>query len=209
MPESKQSVLYIGRLGVPATHPDFNKIDFTNEKFGGGISGDLSQTLRIEKGYTYGAYSGIGAGEMAQPYRIGTSVRANATEPSLKVIRGMLQDYGPEFDAAAAELTKNKVIKDSTRAFESLNAKLGTLNEISRFGKSHNFVEQEQAELVDMTVEDFKDTAANYLQEEDMIYLVVGDRETQLGPVQNFAKEAGKGEVIELDIYGNAIPSEE
>ncbi len=209
VPESKQSVLYIGRLGVPATHPDFNKIDFTNEKFGGGISGDLSQTLRIEKGYTYGAYSGIGAGEMAQPYRIGTSVRANATEPSLKVIRGMLQDYGPEFDAAAAELTKNKVIKDSTRAFESLNAKLGTLNEISRFGKSRNFVEQEQAELVDMTVEDFKDTAANYLQEEDMIYLVVGDRETQLGPVQNFAKEAGKGEVIELDIYGNAIPSEE
>lgn len=205
VPDSKQSVLYIGRLGVTATDPDFNKIDFTNEKLGGGISGDLSQTLRIEKGYTYGAYSGISQAETAQPFRIGTSVRANATEPSLNVIRGMLQNYGKEFDEAAAELTKNKVIKDNTRAFESLNAKLGTLNEISRFGKSRTFVEDEQAELVDMTVQDFQDTAAKYFNEEDMIYVIVGDKKTQLGPVQDFAKDAGKGEVIQLDIYGDPV----
>lgn len=209
VPDSKQSVLYIGRLGVSATHPDFNKIDFTNEKLGGGISGDLSQTLRIEKGYTYGAYSGISQAETPQPWRIGTSVRANATEPSLTVIRGMLQDYGPEFDEAAAELTKNKVIKDSTRAFESLNAKLGTLNEISRFGKSYSFVEEEQAALVDMSVSDFKDSAAKYFDEEEMIYVVVGDRETQFEPVQTFAKDVGKGEVTELDIYGEPVSAEE
>lgn len=208
VPDSKQSVLYIGRLGVSATHPDFNKIDFANEKLGGGISGDLSQTLRIEKGYTYGAYSGISRAEMPQTWRIGTSVRANATEPSLTVIRGMLQDYGPEFDEAAAELTKNKVIKDSTRAFESLNAKLGTLNEISRFGKSYSFVEEEQAELVNMSVSDFRDSAAKYFDEDEMIYVVVGDRKTQLEPVQNFAKESGKGEVTELDIYGEPVSAE-
>lgn len=205
VPDSKQSVLYIGRLGVSATDPDFNKIDFTNEKLGGGISGDLSQTLRIEKGYTYGAYSGISQATMPQVLRIGTSVRANATEPSLKVIRGMLQNYGKDFDAAAAELTKNKVIKDNTRAFESLNAKLGTLNEISRFEKSRTYVEDEQAELVDMTVADFKETAAQYFNEAEMIYVIVGDKDTQLGPVQAFATDAGKGEVFQLDIYGAPV----
>ena len=201
VPGSKQSVLNIGKLTVGSTDPDFNRINFTNEKLGGGISGDLAQTLRIEKGYTYGAYSWITDGLSPQPFKISTSVRANATGASLDVIRDMVTNYGPDFDDAATDLTQKKLIKEKTRAFESLGAKLGTLHDISKFGKSLNYVEDEQAELVAMTAGDFKTTAAQYLSEPDMFYLVVGDKETQWEPVSAFAG----GNVSELDIYGNAV----
>ncbi len=198
VPGSKQSVLNIGKLTVPTTHEDFNKINFTNEKLGGGISGDLAQTLRIGKGYTYGAYSWITNGRDVQPFKISTSVRANATGPSLDIIRDMVTDYGPDYDDDDAEMIKKKLIKENTRAFESLGAKLGTLIDISKYEKSKSYVEDEQQELVNMSVADFKDIAAKYLSEPDMIYVVVGDKETQWEPVSEFAG----GNIVELDIYG-------
>jgi len=202
VPGSKQSVLSIGHLTIPTTHPDSYKLDFTNEKLGGSIAGDLSQTLRIEKGYTYGAYSGISGGLAPQPFRIRTSVRANATGPSLDVIQEMVANYGKNFDADDRATTQQKIIKDNTRAFESLRAKLGTLQSISKYGRSMNYVEEEQAALVDMQVTDFQEMAATYLDESNMIYVIVGDKDTQLQAVTDFAKEHDKGPVIELDIYG-------
>ncbi|WP_427452396.1 M16 family metallopeptidase [Litorimonas sp. WD9-15] len=205
VPGSKQSVLRIGKLTAATGDADFNKIVFTNEKLGGGISGDLAQVLRIEKGYTYGAYSSVPNGTVARPFTIGTSVRANATQASLETIRDMVRAYGPEFDEAAVETTQQKLIKENTRAFESLGAKLGTLRNIGRYGLSTTYVEEEQAELVEMTEADFKRIAEEYLNESEMIYVVVGDKDTQFGPVQDFADTTGKGDVVELDIYGEPV----
>ncbi len=205
VPGSKQSVLRIGKLTAATGEPDFNKIRFTNEKLGGGISGDLAQVLRIEKGYTYGAYSSIPNGTVTRPFTIGSSVRANATAASLEVIREMLREYGPEFDDAAVETTQQKLIKENTRAFESLGAKLNTLRNIGRYGLPKDYVEVEQAELVDMQLADFKRVAAEYLNESEMVYLIVGDAQTQLAPVQDFARETGKGDVVQLDIEGRPL----
>jgi zinc protease len=203
VPGSKQSVLNIGKLTVSSTHPDYNAISFANEKLGGGISGDLAQVLRIEKGYTYGAYSSVDDGLVAQPFKLSTSVRANATEASLDVIEQMLNDYGPDFDGDAVELTRQKVVKANTRAFESLGAKLGMLHQISKYDRPVDFVEQEQRELLSMPLEDYKRVIAQYLSVPDMVWVVVGDGDTQLAPVAAFAD----GKITKLDITGEPVTS--
>ena len=201
VPGSKQSVLYIGKLALASTDADAKRLDFANEKLGGGISGDLSQVLRIEKGYTYGAFSGIANGLTPQPFRITTSVRANATQASLETIKEMVTDYGPGFTDAFVDLTRQKLLKQNTRAFESLGAKLGILRTISKYGKSLTYVEDEQNELVNMTLADYREVIGEYLNEDEMTYLIIGDAETQLEPVRAFAG----GEVTMLDIYGAPI----
>lgn len=201
VPGSKQSVLYIGQLALAATDADANKLSFTNEKLGGGISGDLAQTLRIEKGYTYGAYSYVPLGRVAQPFMAVTSVRANATGASLAVIRDMINDYGPSFSDADVAMTQQKLVKEGTRAFESLNAKLGTLRTISKYNKSLSYVEEDQQELLAMPLEAYKRIAGQYMNDDKNTYLIVGDGATQLEAVETFAG----GEVIELDIYGNVL----
>lgn len=205
VPDAKQSVLRIGKLVPASDHADYNKIDFTNEKLGGGIAGDLAQVLRIEKGYTYGAGSFIPRSTVERPFTIVTSVRANATKPSLEVIREMVQEHGSTFDDVAVETTQQKIVKTAARAFESFGAKLGTLNTMTRLGLSVRYVEEEQEELLAMTAEDFQRIAADYLDESEMVYVIVGDKATQFEPVSEFAQAAGKGEVVELDIYGAPI----
>jgi zinc protease len=201
VPGSKQSVINVGKLTLSNLDGNANKLDFTNEKLGGGISGDLAQTLRIEKGYTYGAFSRVSNGKTIQPFTASTSVRANATKASLEIIRDMIANYGPDYSEEGVATTKQKLVKENTRAFESLRAKLGTLRTISKYGKSKKFVEEEQQELLDMTLEDFKRIASEYLIEDQMIYVVVGDKATQLASVSEFAG----GNVIELDIHGNLV----
>ncbi|GEQ86354.1 peptidase M16 [Patiriisocius marinistellae] len=198
VPGSKQSVLYIGKLAVSANDEDAKKLDFANEILGGGSSGRLFQTLRIGKGYTYGAYSRVPNRKEVAPFTISSSVRANATLPSLKIIEEMVTNYGNGFTQEDVELTKNKIIKANTRAFESFGAKLGLLGNISKYGKSMDYVDKEQALLMNMNLEDFKNTIEKYIAEKDLVYLVVGDKETQISEVKKLGKP-----VIELDIYGN------
>ena len=200
VPDAKQSVVRIGKLAVSTNDKNANKLDFANEILGGGSSGRLFQTLRIGKGYTYGAYSGFSQSNEVAPFSVRTSVRANATLKSLEIIKDMLTNYQASFTDAEVELTKNKILKGNTRAFESLRAQLSVLRNISKYSKPETYIVDEQDELVNMTLDDYKTTIKNYLNEEEMIYVIVGDRKTQLKEIEKLGKP-----IIELDIYGNIV----
>ncbi len=199
-PGAKQSVIYVGRLAVPATDPYSTKLDFANEILGGGSSGKLFQTLRVEKGYTYGAYSTVVKTKEIAPLIVSTSVRSNATLPSLEIIQQMLKDYGSNFSDQDVSITKNKILKGNTLAYEALGSKLALLREISKYGKSKKFVEEDQQLLMSMTLSDFRNTIERFMNEKDVFYLVVGDKATQLEDVRKL-----KGKVTELDINGNLV----
>jgi len=198
-PGAKQSVIYLGKLALSKTDPMYNNLEYANQILGGGSSGRLFQTLRIEKGYTYGAYSYLQKLKEKAPFIAQTSVRANATLPSLKIIEGLISDYAANFNEKEVAITKNKILKSSAKDYEELSDKLQMLTQISKYKKEFNFLESEQKELVDMSLGDFQNIIKTHIQESEMFYLVVGDKETQLEEINKF----GKGEAIELDIYGN------
>ena len=198
VPGAKQSVLQVGRLALSAADPDHTRLDFANERLGGNSSGRLFQLLRIEKGYTYGATSGLVDTAEVAPWFARTSVRANVTLESIELLRDQIRNYAATFTEEDVEVTKNQVAKGNTRAFESLGAKLGLLRRMSRLGLPSDFLERDQQTLLAMTHSDFREVIETHLNESDMIYVVVGDAATQLGRVA----ELGYGEPTMLDITG-------
>jgi zinc protease len=200
IPGSKQSVIYVGKLTISGKDENYNNLNYANQILGGGSSGRLFQTLRIEKGYTYGAYSYVVATNEIAPFTLYTSVRANATLQSLELIKEMLQNYQATFGDEEMRVTKNKIIKGNTRAFESLQAKLSLLQRMSKFDLPASFVNDGQKELMNMNLGDFHQVIETYIDESQMFYLIVGDAKTQ-------RKQAGKlgyGRAKILDIYGNS-----
>ena len=200
VPGSKQSVLYIGKLALSAADPNSDRLEFANEILGSGSSGMLTQVLRINKGYTYGANSFLVKAKEKAPFIAGTSVRANATLPSLEIIRDMLQNYEKNFSENEVKITKNKILKSNTLLYESLADKLAMLGEISKYNKSLNFLEDKQNKLIGMQLPDFKSIISQQLREPEMIYLVVGDKATQFEEVKKLGKN-----IVELDINGNRL----
>lgn len=52
----------------------------------------------------------------------------------------MVANYAENFGEEEMELTKNKLLKENTRAFKSLEAKLGILRDISMYNKPSSFI---------------------------------------------------------------------
>ena len=201
VPGSKQSVIFVGKLALSAADSDYNNLAFANEILGGGSSGKLFQILRIEKGYTYGAYSFLQQNIAISPFVAYSSVRANATKSSIEIITDLLQNYGVNFSEEEVKITQNKIVKGNTLTYESLYAKRDILSNLSKYGKSMTYIEEDQRELMGMTLGNFKEIIERYLPENEMFYVVVGDKKTQLKELNSL----GKGAVIEMDINGNLI----
>jgi zinc protease len=201
VPDAKQSTIVLGRLALSGADPDHNNLDYANERLGGGSSGRLFQLLRIEKGYTYGVYSFLGETQSVAPFAVYGSVRSNVTLESLQLMRRTLREYRDTYTVEEMEVTKNQLVKANTRAFESLGAKRRMLQRMSKFGLPADFAEREQRELLAMELDDFHELIERHLDEDDMIYVVVGDARTQLDRVAGL----GLGPATLLDVHGAAI----
>ncbi|HET6922499.1 MAG TPA: pitrilysin family protein, partial [Anaeromyxobacteraceae bacterium] len=78
-----QTVISLGRPGVPADHPDLEALLVANEVFGGAFTSRLNMNLREQRGYTYGAHSRVEALRGAGLVAAGASVRADVTGDAL------------------------------------------------------------------------------------------------------------------------------
>ncbi|MBI9054343.1 MAG: insulinase family protein [Bacteroidales bacterium] len=201
IPGSKQSIIRAGYVAISKSDDDFNNLDYANEILGGGSSGRLFQLLRIEKGFTYGAYSFLESSLEKGPFTAYTSVRSNATLESLQLIKDLIGNYAVSFGENEMEITKTKLIKENTRAYESLGAKLGILHEMSKYGYSGNYLVRNQQELLEMNLVDFRNMINKYIDESQMLYFIVGDAKSELQNVNKF----GYGKATMLDIFGNEI----
>jgi zinc protease len=202
VPDAKQSVLFIGRIALAETDPDFYPATVMNFRLGGGgFASDLTQVLREQKGYTYGIGSGFSGSDMPGPFQISSSVRSNATLESLQLTKGLVDGHGSTFDADDLDATKSFLLKNDAMAFETLGDKLGILRDMSAYGFPSDYVLQRETIVRDMTAERVRELAARYLDSRKMIWLVVGDARTQ----RERLRSLGLGAPIPVDREGRRI----
>lgn len=195
IPDAKQSVLQIGYPALAATDKDYYPANVMNYILGGGgFASRLTQELREGKGYTYGIRSGFSGSKSIGEFGISSSVRTNVTLESTQLIKQILQDYAVSYSDADLQTTKSFLIKSNARAFETSSAKLGMLDNISKYGWTPNYVKEREQIVKTMTVEQIKALSQKYLDPNKMIWLVVGDAKTQLPRM----KELGFGEPVLL-----------
>ena len=107
-PNSVQTTLFVGTLGLTRTDPDFVPLSVANRVLG-GVMGRLFRHLREEKGYTYGVGSGISTAPYVSSWTANTSVRTEVTEPALK-------DLLDEIAEMRDKPVPDKELQDSKRA---------------------------------------------------------------------------------------------
>jgi zinc protease len=196
VPNASQSVLSIGYPALAATDADFYPANVMNYILGGGgFASQLTQQLREGKGYTYGIGSNFSGTRSVGTFTINSGVRSNVTLESVLLVKEILQNFGKNYNEQDLETTKSFLIKSNARAFETAGAKLGMLNNISKYGWKYDYVKQREAIVKAMTVQKIKDLSNKYLNADKMIWLVVGDAKTQFARL----KELGFGEPILLN----------
>lgn len=181
VPDAKQSVLQVGYRALAVTDPDYYPATVMNYILGGGgFASRLTQQLREGKGYTYGINSSFAGTRSAGPFTIASGVRSNATLESTQLVKQILQDYPSTYTAADLETTKNFLVKSNARAFETATAKLGMLDNISKYGWRPGYVKEREQIVKAMTLPQVQALSTKYLDPSKMVWLVVGDGKTQL-----------------------------
>ena len=201
VPGAKQSFIRIGSRAMTADSNDYYPAVAVNHNLGGSFSGKLFQILRLQKGYTYGAYSGFSRSNQGGAFTARSSVRSNVTLESLETFKEIFKDYINNFDQAALDSAKSVLAKQDARAFETPNSLLGVLLNIDTYGLPKDYVANQQQALADLTLAQAKAMLTKYMNSDKMTYLIVGDAKTQLPRLNAL----GMGRVTLLDTNGNKV----
>jgi predicted Zn-dependent peptidase len=190
-PESAQSQIRIGWIGVPRSTPDYAALQVLNTILGGSFTSRLNQNLREKNGYAYGASSGFDMRLSAGPFFAGANVQTDKTGEALKEffveLNGIL---GPVPDE---ELTKakNYVALGFPGEFETTGDLARKLEELVVYDLPESTFTDFVAAVSKITSADLQRVGARYIQPDKMAVVVVGDRrqienrirELNLGPV--------------------------
>ena len=201
-PQAKQSVIRIARLTVPANDPTYSEIMVANDRLGDGSSGRLFQILLEEKQFTYGAYAFPGRNSFTpSTFVASSSVKSSTTKDALDTFKEVFGTYAETYTEEDLTKTKTAMIKENARNFETLNNLLGILHNISTYNLPEDYIAQQQKVVTSSTIPSVQATAAEYFDLSKYIFVIVGDKETQLEGLQ----VDGPGNPVEVDRYGNPI----
>ncbi len=195
IPGAKQSFIYIGNRSIGQDNPDFFPATIMNYQLGGSFNGRLNMILREEKGYTYGARSSFSGMKGTGVFVANASVQSNTTQESVQIFKDEMEKYKSDVSVDDLEFTKNAQIRSNARRFETPSSLVNMLQTISKYDFPFDYIKQEEDIVRDMTLDRMKELAEKYLETDHMIYLIVGDADTQLEPL----KDIGLGDPILLN----------
>jgi len=201
IPDSKQSAISVGTLTVPGGSPELFKLSVVNNRLGGGMEARLMRTLRLEKGYTYGAGSFLRENTFQTPFYAYSQVRSNVTLESLEIFRDIINGYAKSYNNEDLETTKNKLIKGNALRFERLASLINMLDTMSKYDYSNTYIQNEQEVLTSIGLDEARSIARLNFNANKMYFVIAGDAKTQLNRIE----ELGYGKPIILDREGNRV----
>jgi zinc protease len=176
-PESPQTAVLAGQVGVARSNPDYEKLDVMNTVLGGMFSSRINLNLREDKGYSYGAFSFIGQNRGVGPVMAGAAVRADATGPSIDEI---LKEVARMRDAGVTDdelkMAKDSMVRSLPANFETTFSTAGTLAQIYMYDLPLDYYQALPGRIEAMSKDDVGAVAKKYLTPDRMLIVAVGDK---------------------------------
>ena len=198
IPQARQSEIRIGHLALPYDHPDYYATSVMNHALGGSFNGRVNLILREEKGDTYGARSSFSGSSYPGTFMASAGVRSNVTLESVQIFKDELEKFREGVADEELAFTQGALIQGNARRFETLGALRAMLGTIGTYSLPFDYIQDQEQVVQDMTLERHQELARMYIRPQQMIYLIVGDAETQVERLE----ELGLGVPIMLDRNG-------
>ncbi|OFY39205.1 MAG: peptidase M16 [Bacteroidetes bacterium GWF2_40_14] len=200
-PNAPQSMIMISKVGMPFSSPDYYPSVIANYRLGAGSQGMLFDVLRLQKGFTYGAYSRFAGQEFLNTFTASSSVQGSTTKEAVETFKSLISNYGTEYNEELLNTTKNSMLRAKASSFETIGALVEMLSNISSYNLPFDYVKQQEETINSMTVEQAKAVIAKNIDANEMVYVVVGDAKTQLKPLNSI----GLGNVILIDKEAKSV----
>jgi zinc protease len=83
-----QAQIAAGHLGITRASKDYPYALIAGQAFGGSFGSRLNETIRVQKGLTYGAFGGFSASRFAGQFTVGTFTKTDKAPETVEVLLG-------------------------------------------------------------------------------------------------------------------------
>ncbi|MEO6223256.1 MAG: pitrilysin family protein [Vicinamibacterales bacterium] len=175
-PNSVQTSLYVGTQAISRTSPDYDVVSVMNQVIGGGPTGRLFIHLREEKGYTYGAYSGVSANIWRGTWLASMDVRTDVTGPALRDLMAEIAQMRDEAVPEKEFLDKRRaMIASFALSLESAQAVLSNYITSWTYHLPADYWDKYPERIMAVTQAQVQAAAKKYLDAGRLQIIAVGD----------------------------------
>jgi zinc protease len=173
-----QANIMMGHSGIARSNPDYYSVQIMNYVLGGGgFASRLMKIIRGEKGLTYSIYSSFYANRHPGRFEIGVQTKNEAAgiviKETIEQIRRIRTEGVTDEELRDA---KDFLVGSFPRRIETGQKVAGFLTAMEFYELGDDYIEKYRDYILKVTKEDVLKAAGKYLNEEDMIIVVVGNK---------------------------------
>jgi predicted Zn-dependent peptidase len=193
---SVQTNLILCNLTIERTDPDYYALEVMNQVVGAGASSRLFLNLREDKGYTYGAYSGVTALKYRGTFRATTEVRTEVTKGSMDELMYELKRIRDEkVPAEEFDRAKRTIIGSFALQLESPQSLLGNIVTAKLYGLPADYWDTYTQKIGAITQDEVQRAAKKYLDFGRLQIIAVGDA----SKIAEVLKQYGTVEIFDTE----------
>jgi len=200
VPNAAQTEFRIGFANNVLYNPtgEYYRWTLANFPLGGAFNSRLNLKLREDKGWTYGARSGINADEHNATYMFFAGIKASATDSALVEIEKDMNGYlATGITQDEITFMKNSIGMSEARQYETGLQKASFMAKILKYNLPHGFVSAQNKLLADITIPQINEQIKKTLDPSKMYVLLAGDKAKILPGLEKLGYK-----VIELTAEG-------
>ncbi len=185
---SVQSNILAGNTTWMATDTRGYALSVANQVLGGASDSRLFQILREEKGWTYGAYSGVARRRGLGSFSASADVRTEVTDSALVELLAQIRRMGaqpiPADEFERAKLTLTGRFPLQTETADAVAAQVATARLL---GLATDYVQTYRQRIASVTAEQALAASRQGMRTEGLLVVVVGDATKIAGPLAAIA----------------------
>jgi zinc protease len=202
-PGAPQSLILAAHLAPPTGVDNDIAIGLMNDVIGGEYLARVNQNLRVDKHWSYGAYTFLQDARGQRPFMVYAPVQTDRTADAVAELRGELDRFLGAAPATPEEL--ERVFRSNAHSLpghsETAGEVLATLQENVRFGRPDDYAATLKQRYEQVDLESLQGAAEQVLRPDRLTWVIIGDR----AEIEQGLRELGIGEVGFLDPDGIAL----
>ena len=197
-PGAIQSEIRAGHLGITRDHPLYPTGVVLSQVFGGAFGSRLNESLRIQKGLTYGARGGLSSDRFGGEFKVGTFTKTPKTGETLRAvldeIRRMRDEPPTDKELGDAVSYVSGSFAGSLETPQAMAERLWILH---LNGLPADWWNSYMQRITSTRVDDVQDAARDLLDAGRLRIVVVGDAEAvkaeleEIAPVEVISEKEG------------------
>jgi zinc protease len=199
--DSAQSEIRVGHVSKKRDAEDYMPTKIMNTILGGQFSSRINLNLRERKGFTYGAHSSFHYYKEAGLFEVSTAVDIENSGAAVKEILNELNGIRENITTEEIDFAKSYLVKQFPSRFETYNQVAKNYESLLIYSLQEDELNHYTKRIEAATADQIKEAALNNVHPNDLVIVLVGDREKVFNQLKSIADD----DPIELDIYGNFL----